>query len=142
MCIRDRNTGHEGSLTTIHANDTHDALMRLEMMVAMAGLELPHEVIRSYIGSGVGIVVQISRLKGGARRVMRVAEVNFASDTARQSYELLDVFAFKRNGLDGDGEIRGEFVTGSTVPRSVTRFEQQGIPFDASVFTQTQQDRG
>lgn len=129
------NTGHEGSLTTIHANDTHDALMRLEMMVAMAGLELPHEVVRAYIGSGIGIVVQISRLKGGARRVMRVAELNFSSGQGGQSYDLRDVFAFKRNGLNDDGEIRGKFETGSTVPNSIKRFEQLGIPFDASAFT-------
>ena len=129
------NTGHEGSLTTIHANDTHDALMRLEMMVAMAGLELPHEVVRTYIGAGIGIVVQISRLKGGARRIMRVAELNFTSDGAKQSYELSDVFRFKRNGLNDDGEIRGEFEIGTTVPKSVRRFEQLGIPFDVSAFT-------
>ena len=128
------NTGHEGSLTTIHANDTRDALMRLEMMVAMAGLELPHEVVRAYIGSGIGIVVQISRLRGGARRVMRVAELNTTSGYADQSYQLRDVFAFKRSGLDVDGEIRGEFETASGVPNSVKRFEQLGIPFDAAVF--------
>ena len=128
------NTGHEGSLTTIHANDTRDALMRLEMMVAMAGLELPHEVVRAYIGSGIGIVVQISRLRGGARRVMRVAELNTTSGYADQSYQLRDVFAFKRSGLDDDGEIRGEFETASGVPNSVKRFEQLGIPFDAAVF--------
>ena len=128
------NTGHEGSLTTIHANDTHDALMRLEMMVAMAGLELPHEVVRAYIGSGIGIVVQISRLKGGARRVMRVAELNAIQTDGRPSYQLNDVFTFKRDGVGSDGEIRGSVETSFEVPQSIKRFNELGIDFDASVF--------
>src|SRR6187551_3798302 len=69
------NTGHEGSLTTIHANDTHDALLRLEMMVAMTGFELPIQVVRQYIAAGIKLVVQLSRLKGGPRRVTRVSEI-------------------------------------------------------------------
>ena len=128
------NTGHEGSLTTIHANDTHDALMRLEMMVAMAGLELPHEVVRAYIGSGIGIVVQISRLKGGARRVMRVAELNATQSDGKPSYQLSDVFTFKREGVGSDGEFRGSVKTSLDVPKSVKRFNELGIDFDASVF--------
>lgn len=69
------NTGHEGSLTTIHANDTRDALARLEMMVAMSGFELPIPVVRQYIASGISLVVHLSRLKGGVRRVMQVSEI-------------------------------------------------------------------
>src|SRR6185436_19500450 len=69
------NTGHEGSLTTIHANDTRDALARLEMMVAMAGFELPVPVVRQYIASGIKLIVHLARLKGGSRRVTRVSEI-------------------------------------------------------------------
>ena len=134
------NTGHEGSLTTIHANDAHDALMRLEMMVAMAGLDLPHEVIRSYIGSGIGVVVQISRLKGGARRVMRVAELNPFHSGEKQAYQLNDVFSFKRAGVGSSGEIRGAVETSSKPPRCLSRFNELGIDFDASVFTGATQD--
>ena len=68
-------TGHEGSLTTIHANDTRDALARLEMMVMMAGFEMPVPVIRQYIASAIGLVVQLARLKGGPRKVVRVSEI-------------------------------------------------------------------
>ena len=69
------NTGHEGSLTTIHANDTRDALARLEMMVAMTGFELPIPVVRQYIAAGIRLVVHLARLKGGVRRVTRVSEI-------------------------------------------------------------------
>ena len=69
------NTGHEGSLTTIHANDTRDALTRLEMMVMMAGFDMPVPVIRQYIGSAITLVIQLSRLKGGPRRIMRISEI-------------------------------------------------------------------
>ena len=69
------NTGHEGSLTTIHANDTRDALARLEMMVAMTGFELPIPVVRQYVAAGIKIVVHLSRLKGGIRRAMRISEI-------------------------------------------------------------------
>src|SRR6187549_1947547 len=69
------NTGHEGSLTTVHANDTRDALTRLEMMVMMAGFDLPVPVIRYYIASAITLVVHTARLKGGRRRVTRVSEV-------------------------------------------------------------------
>ncbi len=133
------NTGHEGSLTTIHANDANDALMRLEMMVAMAGLELPHEVVRSYIGSGIGIVVQISRLKGGLRRVMRVAELNPFQENGRPSYQLNDVFTFKRDGIDADGNVRGAFETSFDAPRAISRFNELGIDYDASTFTKLRQ---
>ena len=134
------NTGHEGSLTTIHANDAHDALMRLEMMVAMANLELPHEVVRSYIGSGIGVVVQISRLKGGARRIMRVAELNPFLDGRKQSYQLSDVFKFKRTGVGEAGEILGAVETSSQPPNCLNRFDELGIDFDASVFNGSNQD--
>lgn len=135
------NTGHEGSLTTIHANDAHDALMRLEMMVAMAGLELPHDVVRSYIGSGIGLVVQISRLKGGSRRVMRVAELNPFLDGSKQSYQLSDVFKFKRTGVDGSGEVRGTVETSAEVPRCLNRFSELGIDFDAAIFSDSVQEK-
>ncbi len=74
------NTGHDGSLTTIHANDTRDAIARLEMMVAMTGLELPTRVVRSYIASGIEVVVQLARLASGERRVLRISELENSTD--------------------------------------------------------------
>lgn len=96
------NTGHDGSLTTIHANDTHDAVTRLEMMVAMTGLELPSRVVRSYIASGIELVVQLSRMAGGQRRVLRVSELATSPDG---NIQLQDVFVFNqvRNTFEPSG---------------------------------------
>jgi pilus assembly protein CpaF len=125
------NTGHEGSLTTIHANDTRDALARLEMMVAMTGLELPIRVVREYIGAGIKLVVHLSRLKGGVRRVTRVSEIVSA---ANGEYVLEDVFGFKQQGLDGSGVARGEFYATGYQPRCLDRFADAGVSLDTAIF--------
>jgi pilus assembly protein CpaF len=125
------NTGHEGSLTTIHANDTRDALARLEMMVAMTGLELPIRVVREYIGAGIKMVVHLSRLKGGVRRVTRVSEIVSA---ANGEYVLEDVFGFKQQGLDGSGVARGEFYATGYQPRCLDRFADAGVSLDTAIF--------
>jgi len=125
------NTGHEGSLTTIHANDTRDALSRLEMMVAMAGFELPVDVVRQYVAAGITLVVHVARLKGGVRKVTRISEITGATSG---EYQLHDVFRFKRRGLDGQGAARGDFNPCGYQPQCLTRFEDAGLEFDASVF--------
>jgi pilus assembly protein CpaF len=125
------NTGHEGSLTTIHANDTRDALARLEMMVAMTGLELPIRVVREYIGAGIKLVVHLSRLKGGVRRVTRVSEIVSA---ANGEYVLEDVFGFKQQGLDGNGVARGDFYATGYQPRCLDRFADAGVSLDTAIF--------
>jgi pilus assembly protein CpaF len=118
------NTGHEGSLTTIHANDTRDALARLEMMVAMTGFELPINVVRQYVAAGIKLVVQLARLKGGARRVMRIAEI---SGVAGGDYQLKDIFGFRQSGLDDNGVARGEFYRTGYRPRCASRFADEGV---------------
>ncbi|MFM7071902.1 MAG: CpaF family protein [Planctomycetota bacterium] len=125
------NTGHEGSLTTIHANDTRDALARLEMMVAMTGLELPIRVVREYIGAGIKLVVHLSRLKGGVRRVTRVSEIVSA---ANGEYVLEDVFGFKQQGLDQHGVARGDFYATGYQPRCLDRFADAGVTPDTGIF--------
>lgn len=120
------NTGHDGSLTTVHANDAVDALGRIEMMVAMAKLELPLDVIRSYIASGIGLIVHVARLKGGVRRVTRVAEIRKCESNG---YRLRDIFEFKRTGTDPDGRATGEFH-GYESPNCLSRIVEEGIPFD------------
>ena len=125
------NTGHEGSLTTIHANDTRDALSRLEMMVAMTGLELPIRVVREYIGAGIKLVVHLSRLKGGVRRVTRVSEIVSATNG---EYVLEDVFGFKQHGLDEQGVARGDFYATGYHPRCLDRFADAGVTLDPSIF--------
>ena len=97
------NTGHEGSLTTIHANDTRDALSRLELMVAMSGFELPIPVVRQYVASGISLVVHLARLKGGVRRVMQVSEI---VGVREGGFHLEDVFGFEQTGVDELGVAR------------------------------------
>ncbi len=125
------NTGHEGSLTTIHANDSRDALSRLEMMVAMAGYELPVPVVRQYVASGIGLVVHVGRLKGGVRRVLRISEI---VDVVDGEFVVEDVFGFEQTGIDAEGRATGEFYATGYVPRCLQRFEAAGITLDASLF--------
>lgn len=128
------NTGHEGSLTTIHANDTRDALSRLEMMVAMSGFELPIKVVREYVASGIKLVVHLARLKGGVRKIMRISEIVSA---ANGEYTLQDVFGFRQQGLDAAGIAQGEFFATGYVPQCVSRFADSGVEVSSSLFTKT-----
>ncbi|PQO42150.1 CpaF family protein [Blastopirellula marina] len=125
------NTGHEGSLTTIHANDAVDALHRLEMMVAMAGYELPIGVVRRYVASGIRVIVHVARLKGGVRKVMRVAEI---TGSEGGEYQLNDIFKFEHQGLDADGKATGRFVATGYQPRCLNRFQETGIEIDSRIF--------
>ncbi len=100
------NTGHEGSLTTIHANDTRDALGRLEIMVGMAGFELPLWVIRRQIGAAIHIIVQTSRLMGGARKVVKISEVTGVDE---ENITMHDLFVFKQTGVDDQERAQGYF---------------------------------
>ena len=125
------NTGHEGSLTTIHANDTRDALMRLEMMVAMTGLELPIPVVRQTIATGIQLVVQLARLKGGIRRIVRISEVVGLVDG---NYQLEDIFGFDQLGINDQGCANGEFYTTGYRPACLSRLRASGIEVADSVF--------
>ncbi|HKB04296.1 MAG TPA: CpaF family protein [Gemmataceae bacterium] len=124
------NTGHEGSMTTVHANDTRDALTRLEMMVMMAGFELPVPVIRHYIASAVTLVVQLARLKGGARKVVRVSEI-LGTDPA--PYHVRELFGFRQKGVK-DGRAFGEFYATGYVPAFLPRLEAAGVEVPKGVF--------
>ncbi len=125
------NTGHEGSLTTIHANDARDALARLELMVAMAGFELPIPVVRQYIASGLSLVVHLARLKGGIRRVMRVSEIVGLRDGGLQ---LEDIFGFEQTGVDDTGVAQGEFYVTGYRPLCLTRLRAAGIRLPDEMF--------
>jgi pilus assembly protein CpaF len=124
-------TGHEGSLTTIHANDTRDSLARLEMMVMMAGFELPIPVIRGYIASSIGLIVQIARLRGGARRIVRVSEI---VELRRRAYVLRDLYGYRQLGVK-NGQTVGEFYATGYEPSFLGRLKSQGIDLPASLFT-------
>ncbi len=125
------NTGHEGSLTTIHANDTQDALKRLEMMVAMTGFELPIQVIRQYVAAGIRLVVHLARLKGGVRRVLQVTEIVEADNG---DYRLEEIFGFRQQGLDDEGVARGEFFSTGWQPTVLPRFADFGVEVSPELF--------
>jgi pilus assembly protein CpaF len=125
------NTGHDGSMTTIHANDTRDALARLEMMVTMAGFEMPLPVIRNYISSAVRIIVQVARLKGGARRLTRISEI--VGLKRRKAYVVKDIFGYRQTGVH-DGMAVGEFYATGYVPAFLPKLHAHGIDLAPEMF--------
>ncbi len=125
------NTGHEGSLTTIHANDTREALGRLEMMVGMAGFDIPIWVIRKQIASAIHIIVQVSRLIGGARKVVKISEV---TGMEAENIVMHDVFAFKQTGVDESRKAQGYFYSAGIRPQCLERLASFGIQFPPAMF--------
>jgi pilus assembly protein CpaF len=125
------NTGHEGSLTTIHANNSGDALMRMEMMVAMTGFEMPVNVVRQYVAAGISLVVHVARLKGGIRRVTQISEI---VGVQNGEFQLVDLFRFEQSGVSLDGIADGSFVTTGAVPTFLPRMEAAGVSLPTSTF--------
>jgi pilus assembly protein CpaF len=125
------NTGHEGSLTTIHANSAQDALARLEMMVAMTGFELPVAVVRHYLTLGIGLIVQVARLAGGPRRVTRVCELLGSQGGV---YQMEDVFGYEQTGVSAQGVAEGYFYTSGYRPQCLARMEAAGIHLPDALF--------
>ena len=125
------NTGHEGSLTTIHANGIRDSLSRLEVMVSMTGLEIPTNVVRRYISAAITLVIQLSRLRGGVRRLMGISEITgFEND----NYAVNDLLTFQQQGADSAGKAVGRFAMTGNRPQFLARLEAQGITLPASLF--------
>jgi pilus assembly protein CpaF len=118
------NTGHEGSMTTIHANSPRDALSRLEVTVSMSGLDIPSRALRQQISSALHIVVQAQRLMGGRRKIVSVCEVTGMEGDQIQMHEL---FVFEQTGVDENGHATGRFVATGIRPRVVTRIEHAGM---------------
>ncbi len=125
------NTGHDGSLTTGHANSPRDMLSRLETMVLMAGMELPIKAIREQIASAIDIIVQQSRLKDGSRKITHITEVTGMEGDV---ITLQDIFVFKQYGKDEKGRITGEIVPTGIKPRFLEKFETMGISIPPEVF--------
>ncbi len=125
------NTGHDGSLSTIHANSTRDALLRLETMVLMAGVDLPERAIREQISSAINVVVQLSRLPDGTRKVMNVSELTgMEGDTI----VMQDIFVFERKGVAEDGTVEGEYRATGVRPRFMDRLKISGIDMPLEIF--------
>jgi pilus assembly protein CpaF len=121
------NTGHEGSLTTIHANSPRDAIIRIENMVMMAGFDLPIRAIREQIVSALHILIQLARFSDGRRRVTQVTEiVGREGDTITTQ----DLFTFRQSRVDAEGKIRGHLQPTGMVPTFVEKFTLSGINLD------------
>lgn len=126
------NTGHDGSMTTAHANSARDLLSRLETMVLMSGMELPLRAIRSQIASAVDIVVQIARMRDGSRKIINISEI---TGMEGDIITMQDLFRFEQQGIDSDGRLRGEFVTTGLRPMCSEKLELNGIHLPMELFS-------
>jgi pilus assembly protein CpaF len=125
------NTGHEGSLTTIHANNPREATGRLENMILMAGMDLPHRAIREQIAAAVDLVCQLSRLRDGSRKVTAITEVQgMEGDVITMS----DIFKFEQVGYDEKGKVLGSLRPTGLRPKAMSKIESAGIQLPPSVF--------
>jgi pilus assembly protein CpaF len=125
------NTGHEGSLTTIHSNTTRDAVSRLEMMVGMAGFDLPIWIIRKQIASAIHIVLQVSRLMGGVRKVTKISEITGMEGDVLSMH---DLFEFKQTGIDENRVAKGYYAATGVRPHNLDRVEAYGIHLPPEMF--------
>ncbi len=125
------NTGHDGSMTTVHANDTRDALGRMEMMIGMAGFDLPIWIIRRQIASAVHIVVQAARLPGGVRKVIKISEITGMEGDV---VSMQDIFVFRQTGVDTNRVTQGYFQCTGIRPKCLDRIEISGGKLPISMF--------
>ena len=125
------NTGHDGSMTTIHANTARDSISRLEQMIAMVGFDFPLSAIRSQIASGINIVVQLNRLSDGKRKVMSISEV---VGMEGEVITMQDIFAFRKAGRDEAGNVLGQMVATGIRPACMEQLIATGIDIPADLF--------
>ena len=121
------NTGHEGSITTLHANSSEDAINRLETMMLMNDMELPVYAIRNYIEKAIDIVIQIERLSDGKRKITSISEVIGLKD---DKVALREIFSFKEEGVSDQGSVMGEFIVYKHTPKVYDRIKRKGIQLD------------
>ncbi len=132
------NTGHEGSISTIHANTPRDALSRLETMVMMAGMELPSRAIREQVASAIHLIVQIGRLTDGSRKVVSVSEVQGMEGNV---VVLQDLFTFVQKGIGEGGKVLGAIQATGMVPRFLDRFNAAGVHLPTDIFKRAMEGR-
>jgi len=125
------NTGHDGSMSTVHANDTRDALDRMELMIALSGVELPMLVARQYIASAVQILIHMTRLSTGERKVMRISELCGCQDG---TYQIEDIFVYRMSGVDASGKARGAFYATGYEPQALKRLASRGCDVPSLMF--------
>jgi pilus assembly protein CpaF len=129
------NTGHEGSLTTIHANTPRDALARVENMVGMAGFTLTPKAIRQQIASAITVVVQVSRLADGRRKVVSIQEL---TGMENETITLQEIFSYRQSGIDADGKVAGYFAASGVRPKFMERLQAFGVSLPDAMFDPTQ----
>jgi len=128
------NTGHEGSLTTIHANSSRDALMRVETMVAMANFDIPAVFVRRYVSSALDVIIHLERMTDGSRKITSLQEITgMEGDTIT----LQEVFSFEKTSMTPDGKVKGRFLFHGIRPRFVDRFNVMGIHIPPELFERT-----
>ncbi len=125
------NTGHDGSLTTVHANTPVDALMRIETMVNMAGFNLPSDYIKKFISSAIDVVVQVERLVDGSRKIVSLQEITGMEGSV---ITMQEIFSFEQSGIDKEGVVSGQFRTHGVRPKFFDRFQKMGIPLTENLF--------
>jgi pilus assembly protein CpaF len=133
------NTGHDGSLTTVHANTPRDALARIENMVLMAGFDLPVRAIREQVSSAINLIVHISRHRDGTRRVTHVTEI---AGMEGDIITLQDIFVFHQTGVDPRGNVLGEIRATGLRPKCADDFEREGIELPSDLFSRLGQNQG
>ena len=126
------NTGHDGSLTTIHANSTHDVLVRLDSMILMSGIELPIRAIREMIASAIDLIIHTARLSDGSRKIVQITEVAGMKDEIH--IDLRDIFIFKQTGLDQQGKVLGDFQATGYIPSFIEDIRIKGILLPEDIF--------
>jgi pilus assembly protein CpaF len=126
------NTGHDGSITTIHANNPRDAIARLETMSMMGSVTLPEKAIRAQIASAVHLIVQASRMSDGSRRITHISEITGATT---EIVSMQDLFVFEKQGLGAGKKVKGRFSATGIVPRFGEKLKAAGIPFSLDMFT-------
>ncbi|HEY5270226.1 MAG TPA: ATPase, T2SS/T4P/T4SS family [Anaerolineales bacterium] len=131
------NTGHDGSLTTIHANSPRDALSRLETLVLMAGMDLPLKIVRQQISSAVDVIVQMSRLRDGTRKITAITEV---AGMEGDVVVLSELFKYNQTGVDAEGKILGQFTPTGIRPLFGPRLVAAGFKLGAEIFGATTAD--
>jgi pilus assembly protein CpaF len=125
------NTGHDGSLTTIHANSPRDALIRLETMVAMANLEIPSEFLRKYISSAINVIVQVARMVDGRRKIISLQEI---TGMEGNMITMQEIFSFHQTKIDPEGNVNGRFRFHGVRPKFIEKFKVVGIPVSQDLF--------
>ena len=126
------NTGHDGSLTTVHANSPRDALSRIETMVSMSGITFPMRALRAQMASAINIVIQVARDEDGKRRVVSLQEINGMEG---EVITMSEIFAFERRGVDANGNVLGELKATGVVPAFQRRLAGRGIELPISLFS-------